>query len=118
MTRPIPPPHPTPSSSFAIMHSTRIDALVDDLVAHFETGLQFYTQWQRRRVKENHYRRSGITPRAAAAGTSALATSFTIGSRIKESYEIGYAILGADFAAGDGEKPFLFRRRSIRGRLT
>ena len=78
-----------------------MEELVDGLIASFETGLQFYSQWQRRRVKENHYRKPGSASKSAT-NTSALGTSFNISSRIKETYDVGFAIIGSDFAAGDG----------------
>jgi len=86
------------------MEPPTAEELVGDLMASLETSLQFYSQWQRRRVKENHYRKPGSASKPAT-NTSALGTSFNLASRIKETFEVGSAIIGSDFAAGDGEFP-------------
>ncbi|KAK0625523.1 hypothetical protein B0T17DRAFT_508502 [Bombardia bombarda] len=77
-----------------------VDKLVDDLTSAFEASLDFYTKWKKKQESQNHYHR-----RENASSTvftkCALSTSLdTSGHRIRATYQVGFAIIGPEFAAG------------------
>ncbi|KAK4182985.1 hypothetical protein QBC35DRAFT_526383 [Podospora australis] len=83
------------------MELARVDALVDSLASAFDTGLELYTTWKQRQETENHYHGH---KRAASTGPTkcAVSTSLDISSyRIRSTYQIGFTLIGPDFAAGD-----------------
>ncbi|KAH8906162.1 hypothetical protein BR93DRAFT_732215 [Coniochaeta sp. PMI_546] len=83
------------------MDGNRVDSLVDGLTSTFEAGLHFYTKWKQRQERENHYQRS---PRKVSPAVSkcTLSTSLDVSShRIKSTYQVGFALIGPEFAIGD-----------------
>ncbi|KAK1752955.1 hypothetical protein QBC47DRAFT_387433 [Echria macrotheca] len=85
------------------MELARVDALVRDVASAFELGLDFYTKFKQKLESQNHYRRhKDTTP--AAASKDALSTSLDLSShRIRATYQVGFALIGPDFSAGDEE---------------
>ncbi|KAK0712856.1 hypothetical protein B0T26DRAFT_650815 [Lasiosphaeria miniovina] len=84
------------------MELARVDALVDGLAEAFEAGLDFYMRWKKRVDSQNHYRRP---EKASPAATSkcAVSTSLDMSShRIRATYQVGFALIGPEFSAGDG----------------
>jgi len=73
----------------AIMDLARVDALVNNLASLFESGLDFYTKWKKKLERQ---------PRKDAVSTSLDMSSH----RIKATYQVGFAMIGPDFSAGDG----------------
>lgn len=73
----------------AIMELARVDALVTNIAALFESGLDFYTKWKKKLERQ---------PRKDAVSTSLDMSSH----RIKATYQVGFAMIGPDFSAGDG----------------
>jgi hypothetical protein len=92
----------SPQSS---MELERVDALVNSLASVYESGLDFYLRWKRQLESQNHYRRhEGSSP--AAATQDAVSTSLDMSShRIRATYQVGLALIGPDFSAGDGTPP-------------
>ncbi len=87
------------------MELARVDALVNGLASAFESGLDFYTKWKRKLERQNHYRRHDKSS-SATANKCAVSTSLDVSShRIKATYQVGFALIGSDFAAGDGSSP-------------
>ncbi|KAK4445527.1 hypothetical protein QBC34DRAFT_162832 [Podospora aff. communis PSN243] len=85
------------------MELARVDALVNGLADAFESGLDFYTKWKKRLEHQNHYRRTegGSSP---AASKDAVSTSLDMSShRIRATYQVGFALIGPQFSAGDEE---------------
>ncbi|KAK3376894.1 hypothetical protein B0T24DRAFT_232256 [Lasiosphaeria ovina] len=85
------------------MELARVDALVDGLAEAFEAGLDFYMRWKKRVDNQNHYRRP---EKASPAATSkcAVSTSLDMSShRIRATYQVGFALIGPEFSAGDDE---------------
>ena len=76
----------------AVMELARVDALVNNLASLFESGLEFYTQWKKKLERQ---------PRKDAVSTSLDMSSH----RIKAAYQIGFAMIGTEFSAGDGWFP-------------
>ncbi|EFX03574.1 hypothetical protein CMQ_502 [Grosmannia clavigera kw1407] len=77
---------------------------IDDLSASFTLCLQFYSQWRRCRGSVNHYRRpenSGAVPKPPVIAPCALSASLDMGAQTRETFTIGLAILGPDYAQGD-----------------
>lgn len=84
------------------MELARVDALVNGLADAFESGLDFYTKWKKKLEIQNHYRRTqgGSSP---AASKDAVSTSLDMSShRIRATYQVGFALIGPEFSAGDG----------------
>ncbi|KAK3385391.1 hypothetical protein B0H63DRAFT_449449 [Podospora didyma] len=85
------------------MDMARVDALVDGFAQAFEAGLDFYSQWKKRVESENHYQRK---ENAASIATTkdALSTSLDMSNhRIRATYQVGFALIGPDYSAGDDE---------------
>jgi hypothetical protein len=80
----------------AIMELARVDALVNNLASLFEAGLDFYTKWKKKLERQ---------PRKDAVSTSLDMSSH----RIKATYQVGFAMIGPDFSAGDGLFITVFR---------
>ncbi|OIW26043.1 hypothetical protein CONLIGDRAFT_717683 [Coniochaeta ligniaria NRRL 30616] len=83
------------------MDGNRVSSLVDGLTSTFEAGLAFYTKWKQKQERENHYQRS---PRKVSPADSkcALGTSLDLSThRIKTTYQVGFALIGPEFAVGD-----------------
>lgn len=80
-----------------------MDRLVDDLTAAFEAALGFYSEWKQKQKQErnNHYYRKETTTPAKESKCT-LSTSLDISShRIKATYQVGFALIGPEFARGD-----------------
>ncbi|KAI1502454.1 hypothetical protein F5X99DRAFT_407948 [Biscogniauxia marginata] len=77
--------------------------VVSALACTYAGALEYYAAWQRRRWEENHYRTRGRSDVAnTAAGFCAVRASLRIsGPKIKEAFEGGVDVFGADFAVGD-----------------
>jgi len=87
------------------MELARVDALVNGLADAFESGLDFYTKWKKKLEAQNHYRRheGGAS---TTASKDAISTSLDMSShRIRSTYQVGFALIGPDFSAGDGLFP-------------
>jgi hypothetical protein len=81
----------------------RVNVLVEGLASAFEAGLDFYTKWKQRLESQNHYRRHVKKTSSVVDSKCALSTSFDISShRIRATYQVGFAMIGCDFSAGDG----------------
>ncbi|KAK1830113.1 hypothetical protein QBC39DRAFT_309595 [Podospora conica] len=72
------------------MELARVDTLVNNLASLFESGLDFYTKWKKKLERQ---------PRKDAVSTSLDMSSH----RIKATYQVGFAMIGPDFSAGDDE---------------
>ena len=82
---------------------TTVVGYVNVLLPAFETGLQLYTRWKKRNGRENHYHKQARGSQAAASNC-ALSTSLRISaSKIKETYDVGFSILGPEFSTGDSK---------------
>jgi hypothetical protein len=85
------------------MDGSRVASLVDGLASAYEAGLDFYTKWKQKQERENHYHRPARKS-SAALSKCALSTSLDISShRIKATYQVGFALIGPEFAVGDGK---------------
>lgn len=83
------------------MDGNRVASLVDGLTSTFEAGLEYYTRWKQKQELENHYHRPPpkVSPTASKCTVSA---SLDISShRIKATYQVGFALIGPEFAVGD-----------------
>lgn len=90
------------------MEPATVVGLVTALVETFSDGHDDYSSWKRKRASGNHYHGRG-----SALPPCALATLLSIsGSQIKETYDQAVAILGNDFATGDGEFDQLLDQQS------
>ncbi|EPE06696.1 hypothetical protein F503_03123 [Ophiostoma piceae UAMH 11346] len=93
--------------------SESLGELVEDLTTAFETASHLYRQWKSRRERSNHYRKPGTTAlKTLVAANCALTTSLNLGTRIKEAYSVGAAILGHPFVQGDssGRRALILQR--------
>lgn len=82
---------------------TTVVGYVNVLLPALETGLQLYTRWKKRNGRENHYHKQARGSQAAASNC-ALSTSLRISaSKIKETYDVGFSILGSEFSTGDSK---------------
>lgn len=80
----------------------RVDVLVNDLASAFESGLEFYTKWKQKLETLNHYRRHRDMSSPSAA-KDAVSTSLDLSChRIRATYQVGFALIGPQFSAGDG----------------
>ncbi|KAI1771235.1 hypothetical protein F4818DRAFT_216832 [Hypoxylon cercidicola] len=83
------------------MHPNTVSSIVEALVATYTAGLEYYTKWQQRKWRENHYE-TRTRAETYAGGADALSTSLKLSSRkIKEAFDGGADILGDGFATGD-----------------
>ncbi|KAB5578292.1 hypothetical protein GE09DRAFT_1183933 [Coniochaeta sp. 2T2.1] len=83
------------------MDPNRVASLVDGLTSTFEAGLAFYTKWKQKQERENNYQRSPLKKSPADTKCS-LVTSLDISShRIEATYQVGFALIGPEFAVGD-----------------
>ncbi|KAL1902011.1 hypothetical protein Sste5346_001717 [Sporothrix stenoceras] len=86
-------------------NSETVGILVDDITTSFEQASQLYGLWKSRRERSNHYRRPGHATTTLKTKTlqtnCALTTSLNLGSRTKETFSLGAAILGGTFTRGD-----------------
>ncbi|KAI1413093.1 hypothetical protein F5Y13DRAFT_161547 [Hypoxylon sp. FL1857] len=83
------------------MDLSKVGGVVEALVATYTAGLDYYTKWQRRKWRENHYQASA---KDSLCGGNACALSTSLGfssGRIKEAFDDGVDILGNEFATGD-----------------
>lgn len=93
-----------------------MDALVNSLASAYESGLDFYLRWKRQLETQNHYRRHQGT--SSTAAKDAVSTSLDMSShRIRATYQVGFALIGPDFSAGDGSS-FLLHTRGSRADVT
>lgn len=93
----------------------RVDGLVERLASALEAGLDFYNTWLQRQQASNSYHTSTSTHRFHPAAARvrpikcAVGTSLDMSSyRIQSTYQIGFTLIGPEFAAGDGPWLFLF----------
>lgn len=85
------------------MELARVDALVKGLAEAYESGLEFYIKWKKKLEDQNHYRRTEGGA-SSAASKDAIGTSLDMSSqRIRATYQVGFALIGPDFSAGDEE---------------
>ncbi|KAI1760785.1 hypothetical protein GGR53DRAFT_61831 [Hypoxylon sp. FL1150] len=83
------------------MHLDTVSSIIEALVATYTAGLEYYTKWQQRNWRENHYVTNG-KGKTHAGSTDALSTSLKFSSRkIKEVFDSGADILGDGFIIGD-----------------
>jgi len=93
------------------MELDRVDILVNGLTSAYESGLDFYLRWKRQLESQNHYRRHQGT--SSTAAKDAVSTSLDMSShRIRATYQVGFALIGPDFSAGDGIPSHLCARRN------
>ncbi|GKT65130.1 hypothetical protein ColTof4_07518 [Colletotrichum tofieldiae] len=84
------------------MEPTTVIGAVSALVELFADGADHYTHWKRKRALGNHYCRTAGSSGRRDVITCALSTSLgASGKQIKETYDIGFTILGAEFSMGD-----------------
>ncbi|KAK3689893.1 hypothetical protein B0T22DRAFT_528658 [Podospora appendiculata] len=78
--------------------------LVNGLTSAFEAGLDFYMKWKQKLESQNHYQGRKEKASSATASKCAVSTSLEISShRIRAAYQVGFAIIGAEFSSGDAE---------------
>ncbi|KAK1996410.1 hypothetical protein LX36DRAFT_113337 [Colletotrichum falcatum] len=84
------------------MEPTTVIGAVSALVELFADGEEYYAQWKRKRALRNNYCRSSDSGGRRHVITCALSISLgASGNQIKETYDIGFALLGAEFSLGD-----------------
>ncbi|OTB02945.1 hypothetical protein M426DRAFT_12982 [Hypoxylon sp. CI-4A] len=75
--------------------------VIDAIVATYLAGLEHYTNWQRRKRQENHYK-THSKGSICGGNACALSVSLSVSSyKIKEVFENGTNIFGDGFANGD-----------------
>ncbi|KAK4641809.1 hypothetical protein QC761_504107 [Podospora bellae-mahoneyi] len=86
----------------------RVGGLVERLASAFEAGLDFYNTWLQRQQASNSHHTSTSTHRFHPAAARvrpikcAVDTSLDMSSyRIQSTYQIGFTLIGPEFAAGD-----------------
>lgn len=85
------------------MHLDTVSGVVEALLATYTAGLEYYTKWQQRNWRDNHYETSN-KGKTYVGSADALSTSLRFSSRkIKETFDSGADILGDGFIIGDGE---------------
>jgi hypothetical protein len=95
------------------MDTGRVDRLVDDLTSAFEAALGFYSEWKQKQERNNHYYRKAATT-SAKESKCTLSTSLDISShRIKATYQVGFALIGPEFARGDCKSSRRLARASL-----
>ncbi|XXH02942.1 hypothetical protein Hte_009332 [Hypoxylon texense] len=83
------------------MHLDTVSSIVEALVATYTTGLEYYTKWQQRKWRENHYQTTS-RDKICTGSADALSTSLKLSSRkIRETFDSGADILGDGFVTGD-----------------
>ncbi|KAI0377611.1 hypothetical protein F5Y04DRAFT_173781 [Hypomontagnella monticulosa] len=83
------------------MDLSTVGGVVEALVATYAAGLDYYTNWQRRKWQENHYQTNNKSS-PAGGNACALSTSLGFSSRkIRETFDSGTDILGDGFGTGD-----------------
>ncbi len=94
------------------MNPNTVGGLVYELLSAYDTALEYYTKWQRRKWQVNHYstRDKG---KMSGSGSCGLSTSLSIsGPRIREVYREVAESLGGRFSIGDSMIPFHCQLRS------
>jgi hypothetical protein len=82
----------------------RVVELVNSLTSAFESGLASYQEWKDKQRRHNHYQQKPETSESARVVRCALSVSLDTSShRIKAAYQVGFALIGSDFATGDGQ---------------
>ncbi|KAK0671499.1 hypothetical protein QBC41DRAFT_315453 [Cercophora samala] len=93
-------PAATPTPAVDEVELVRVDGLVERLASALEAGLDFYNTWLQSQQASNGYR----TPARARPIKCAVSTSLDMSSyRIQSTYQIGFTLIGPDFAAGDDQ---------------
>lgn len=83
------------------MHLDTVSGVVEALLATYTAGLEYYTKWQQRNWRDNHYETSN-KGKTYVGSADALSTSLRFSSRkIKETFDSGADILGDGFIIGD-----------------
>lgn len=84
--------------------------LVTALVSAYDSGLEYYTKWQRNQWLNNHYQ-NHEKGKSSGSGGCALSTSLSISARlIREKFDVGGEILGNGYSVGDGKNLLLSPR--------
>ncbi|KAK2040204.1 hypothetical protein LZ31DRAFT_598238 [Colletotrichum somersetense] len=84
------------------MEPTTVIGAVSALVELFADGAEHYAQWKRKRALKNNYCRTPDSGVRRHVITCALSISLgASGNQIKETYDIGFTLLGAEFSLGD-----------------
>ncbi|KAK1970809.1 hypothetical protein LY78DRAFT_201212 [Colletotrichum sublineola] len=84
------------------MEPTTVIGAVSALVELFANGAEQYAQWKRKRALRNNYCRTSDSGARRHVITCALSISLAAsGNQIKETYDIGFTLLGAEFSLGD-----------------
>lgn len=80
-----------------------VSGAVTALVSTFDSGLEYYTKWQRRKWQQNHYE-THDKGTLSTSGTCGLSTSLRVASSmLREAYEEGVDEVGDNFVEGDGK---------------
>ncbi|KAI1100819.1 hypothetical protein F4804DRAFT_32776 [Jackrogersella minutella] len=83
------------------MDLSTVGVVVDALVATYTAGLDYYTKWQQRKWRNNHYN-TDSKESICGGNACALSTSLSFSSRkVREAFDSGVDILGDGFAIGD-----------------
>ncbi|KAK1987494.1 hypothetical protein LZ30DRAFT_745700 [Colletotrichum cereale] len=84
------------------MEPTTVIGAVSALVELFADGAEHYAQWKRKCALRNNYCRTPDSGVRRHVITCALSISLgASGNQIKETYDIGFTLLGAEFSLGD-----------------
>ncbi|KAK1585217.1 uncharacterized protein LY79DRAFT_591598 [Colletotrichum navitas] len=84
------------------MEPTTVIGAVSALVELFADGAEHYAQWKRKRALNNNYFRNPDSGVRRHVITCALSISLDASAnQIKETYDIGFTLLGAEFSLGD-----------------
>ncbi|WYZ43818.1 hypothetical protein EsH8_VII_000254 [Colletotrichum jinshuiense] len=84
------------------MEPTTVIGAASALIELFAEGAEHYNHWKRKMSIGNHYCRDSESGFRRDVITCALSTSLdAAGNQIKETYDIAFAIFGAEFSMGD-----------------
>ncbi|KAJ0165754.1 hypothetical protein CTA2_10100 [Colletotrichum tanaceti] len=84
------------------MEPTTAVGAVSALTELFADGAEHYARWKKNRAAGNHYCRTTGSGGQREIINCALSTSLgASGHQIKQTYDVGFAILGAEFSMGD-----------------